>query len=127
MTAEALACRQFLGMPADDAVAEEAASYLLGELPGVGRSNLYYWYYGTLGMYYLQGESWERWNAALQKALLGRQRKGGLLGGSWDPDTVWGGYGGRVYSTAVASLCLEVYYRYLPLYLEAARPRRPPR
>jgi hypothetical protein len=125
MTAEALACRQFLGLAADDAVAEEAGSYLLGELPGEGRTNLYYWYYGTLGMYYLQGESWERWNAALQRTLLGRQRKGGPLGGSWDPDTVWGGYGGRVYSTTVASLCLEVYYRYLPLYLEATRPRRP--
>ena len=37
------------------------------------------------------------------------------LAGSWDPDTVWGGYGGRVYTTAMAALCLEVYYRYLPL------------
>ena len=27
-----------------------------------------------------------------------------------------GPYGGRVYSTAMAALCLEVYARYLPLY-----------
>jgi hypothetical protein len=35
--------------------------------------------------------------------------------GSWDPDNEWGGYGGRVYSTALAAMCLEVYYRYLPV------------
>ena len=44
-----------------------------------------------------------------------RQRTDGHLAGSWDADTVWGGYGGRIYSTAMATLCLEVYYRYLPL------------
>ncbi len=118
MTAEALASRQFLGMSPDDPAAGEAGNYLLGELPGQQSANLYYWYYGTLGMYYLQGTYWERWNQALQKTLLARQRKRGPLAGSWDPDTVWGGYGGRVYSTALATLCLEVYYRFLPLYLD---------
>ena len=40
----------------------------------------------------------------------------GQAAGTWDPDPQWGGYGGRVYSTATAALCLEVYYRYLPIY-----------
>ena len=35
------------------------------------------------------------------------------------PNTVWGGCGGRIYTTAMATLCLEVYYRYLPLYERA--------
>jgi hypothetical protein len=127
MTAEALACRQFLGVPAANPAAREAGNYLLAELPGSRSPNFYYWYYGTLGMDYLQGTYWERWNRALQRTLLARQRKGGHLAGSWDPDTVWGGYGGRVYTTALATLCLEVYYRYLPLYLEASTPRPPGR
>jgi hypothetical protein len=93
---------------------------LLEELPGQEETNLYYWYYGTLAMYQLQGDHWELWNKALQKSLLRTQRSDGDLAGSWDPDPVWGAYGGRVYATAMSALCLEVYYRYLPLYLETA-------
>jgi hypothetical protein len=32
--------------------------------------------------------------------------------GSWDPVGAWGRDGGRVYSTALCALILEVYYRY---------------
>ena len=116
MTAEALVCRQFLGMPLESPTGEEAGDYLLGELPGQGRDNLYYWYYGTMAMYHLQGDHWRQWNEALQRTLIARQRRSGTLAGSWDPTTVWGGYGGRIYTTAMATLCLEVYYRFLPLY-----------
>jgi len=58
----------------------------------------------------------------LQAALLPLQhRSGGPLDGSWDPDPVWGGHGGRVYATALAALTLEVYYRYLPMHGRATR------
>jgi hypothetical protein len=116
MTAEALVSRQFLGLSKDHPAAKEAADYLLRELPGKEQINLYYWYYGTLGMYQIQGDHWRRWNAALQDTLVSRQVATGNLAGSWEPDCIWAGYGGRVYSTAMATLCLEVYYRYLPLY-----------
>ena len=115
MTAEALACRQFAGTSRDSA-ANEASNYLLGELPNRERVNLYYWYYGTLAMYQLGGERWQQWNKALQAALLDDQIGEGDLAGSWDPKCIWGGYGGRVYSTAMSALCLEIYYRFLPLY-----------
>jgi hypothetical protein len=50
------------------------------------------------------------------------QRGGdGPHAGSWDPDPVWGGHGGRVYATAVAALTLEVYYRYLPIHQRGGR------
>ncbi len=116
MTAEALVCWQFLGIPREHPAGNEAGDYLLGELPGQGKPNYYYWYYATLGTYQLQGEHWQRWNEALRKTLVSSQGQSGAEAGSWDPDSVWGGYGGRIYSTALATLCLEVYYRFLPLY-----------
>ncbi|MHB8901593.1 MAG: prenyltransferase/squalene oxidase repeat-containing protein [Thermoguttaceae bacterium] len=120
MTAEALACRYYLGIPPGPSIVAEATEYLMAEVPGEGKANFYYWYYATLGLYQAQGPAWERWNAALQQELLARQQQTGPLAGSWDPNTVWGGYGGRVYTTAVATLCLEIYYRFMPLYVEAA-------
>ncbi len=124
MTAEAMTCRQFLGMPPASATGLEAGDYILGHLPGEGKANFYYWYYATIGMYQLQGTHWDRWNKALRETLVESQRGSGPLGGSWDPNTVWGGYGGRVYTTALGTLCLEVYYRFLPMYVEAAAIQR---
>ncbi len=124
MTAEALTCRQFLGMPPASATGLEAGDYILGQLPGEGQANFYYWYYATIGMYQLQGTHWDRWNKALRATLVQSQRSSGPLAGSWDPNTVWGGYGGRVYTTALGTLCLEVYYRFLPMYVEAAAMQR---
>ena len=121
MTAEALVCRQFLGMTRTNPAGHEAAEFLIQQAPGHGRPNFYYWYYGTLGLFQQQGDYWSKWNELLQKELVETQRTTGALSGSWDPSTVWGGYGGRVYCTALAALCLEVYYRYLPLYAETAR------
>ncbi len=115
MTAEALVCRYFLDLAPSDELVREATDFLAGELPQAGQPNLYYWYYGTLAQFQVQGPSWQAWNAAMQRQLLRLQRTDRHLAGSWDPDTVWGAYGGRVYSTAMATLCLEVYYRYLPL------------
>lgn len=116
MTAEALACRIFLGAENSDAAQQEAADFLMEELPSRDSVNLYYWYYGTVALFQRQGSDWDRWNAAMQRELLDRQRHDGRMVGSWDPDNLWGNYGGRVYSTAMGTLCLEIYYRYLPLY-----------
>ena len=72
-------------------------------------------------MYQLQDDHWQRWNDALRAALLSRQvHQEGPLAGSWDTSDLWGSYGGRVYTTALATLTLEVYYRFLPLYVDVA-------
>ena len=116
MTAEALVCRLFLEGPKDHRAIDGAASYVAREGIGSGQLNLYYCYYGTLGLYQMQDERWSSWNRELKAKILPRQRTDGPLSGSWDPDTVWGRNGGRVYTTALATLCLETYYRYLPFY-----------
>ncbi len=78
--------------------------------------SIYYWYYATIAMFQVGGKAWETWNSALTKTLLVHQRRGGCLEGSWDPpDNFWGQVGGRLYSTTLNILNLEIYYRYLPL------------
>jgi hypothetical protein len=116
MTAEGLVCRYFLDAENTPAALEEGTAYVIEERPSQKTPNYYYWYYGTLAMFQRQGTDWQRWNTALQAELLARQQWNGALAGSYDPDDLWGGYGGRVYSTALATLCLEVYYRYLPIH-----------
>ena len=121
MTAEALFCHQLIGGAARATATKEAADYLLRLPPGGQRPNLYYWYYATLAMNEVGGDAWTRWNTSLKRALLPRQRRGGPLAGSWDATTRWGAHGGRVYSTALAALSLEVYYRYSPLRTAAKK------
>ena len=132
MTAEALACRLFLGMPADHPCVGEAVELLARSLPETRSPNAYAWYYATLASFHAGGPQWEAWNRQLQAALLPLQRRESSgLDGSWDPDPVWGGHGGRVYSTAMAAMTLEVYYRYLPMHRQnlpiAGVPSQPPR
>jgi hypothetical protein len=118
MTAEALFCRVLLD-DSQPAQAREALRFVAQEPPGVGPDNHYYWYYGTLAQFQMQSDSWRIWNESLQRQLLARQHGAGPLRGSWDPDAIWGTHGGRVFSTALSALSLEVYYRYLPLYQTA--------
>jgi len=123
MTAEAMFCKQMLGMRRDNAASREAAAYLLARLPARESFNEYYWYYGTLAMYQFGGEAWNSWNGAIRDLLISEQRTDGDFAGSWDPIGPWAQYGGRIYSTALSTLCLEVYYRFLPLYQIGATPK----
>ncbi len=116
MTAESLFCKQILGIKRTNRAAVEAVEFLQKNLPQRSRQDLYYWYYGTLAMYHHGGDPWRRWNQALRDNLVADQRTDGDFAGSWNPRAPWGDYGGRVFSTAVSTLCLEVYYRFLPLY-----------
>jgi hypothetical protein len=120
MTAEGLTCGVFLKSGPAAPSRREAFRYLAGRLPADGQADFYYWYYGTLALSQSENDVWPHWNEALKRQLLRRQTSDGELAGSWSAETRWGGYGGRVYSTAMACLCLEVYYRYLPVYVENA-------
>jgi hypothetical protein len=117
MTAEAWACRQFLEVGGPGPASEEAAAYLLENGSDRGKYNIYYLYYGTLAMYQHGGNAWSSWNARVRDDVVARQRDKGHMAGSWDPDdSPYGTKGGRIYGTALATLTLEVYYRFLRLY-----------
>lgn len=116
MTAEALFCKQMYGLRRSSPASQEAVRYLQANLPQLSQPDEYYWYYGTLAMYQAGGEPWTQWNTALRDNLIRLQRQGGETAGSWDPVGPWGNVGGRIYSTALSTMCLEVYYRFLPLY-----------
>ncbi|MBL7134262.1 MAG: PD40 domain-containing protein, partial [Phycisphaerae bacterium] len=126
MTAEAMFARQLLGAKPSDPRQQESAAFLVSQA-GVGKkgrktnlpgpksgSNFYHWYYGALAMYQHQGADWQTWNEALRPLLLARQTTEGDQAGSW-PGGQWKRAGPLV-STAMATLALEVYYRYLPMY-----------
>lgn len=123
MTAEAWACRQFLEVGGPGLASDEAAAYLLENATDRGEYNIYYLYYGTLAMYQHGGEAWSTWNARVRDDVVRRQRTKGHMAGSWDPDdSPYGTKGGRIYGTALATLTLEVYYRFLRLYDPATPP-----
>lgn len=92
----------------------ETAEYLNTRLPG--DPDFYYWYYGTLCLFQHQGPIWDTWNVRLKQRLMTSQVAGGEQAGSWEPQGPNGNRMGRVVTTAMATLSLEVYYRYLPLY-----------
>ncbi len=118
MTAVGLLCRFFLKQEPDtEERMTKHADLMLKTLPvwddENGYSNdLYYWYYGSYAMYQMGGKHWKGWNKAMKDAVLSSQETTGSSKGSWDPNGPWGMVGGRVYSTALCVLCLEVYFRY---------------
>lgn len=124
MTAEGMFVRQLIGHGPDEPPMRASAEFVLEHLPDWDADpNTYFWYYASLALFQHGGPAWETWNEALTRELLEHQRRDGGADGSWDPEGEWAELGGRVYQTALCTLMLEVYYRYLPLYsAEAVRP-----
>ncbi|MEN8150080.1 MAG: prenyltransferase/squalene oxidase repeat-containing protein [Planctomycetota bacterium] len=89
-----------------------------------GAIDMYYWYYGTLAMFQVGGEPWKKWLKAMEPAIAESQRPDGCAKGSWDPVGPWGGEGGRVYSTALMVMCMEVFYRYDRVFGASSLKRR---
>jgi hypothetical protein len=127
MTAVAMLCRIFSGHTLqDDPLISKGAELLVRTPPKWetgGDIDYYYWYYGTLAMHQVGGPRWERWNEAMKSAIIDHQRnnKDEDEYGSWDPLDPWSSEGGRIYSTALNCLCMEVYYRYPRVFGTADR------
>jgi len=129
VSAIGMLCKQFLGGDYGQEIGD-CADFLLRDIK-VGKNakdvlvgDLYYTYYSVLAMFQMGGEYWVRWNKAFRDPLVKCQihtphfdKAGKFIRGSWDPaNHQWANRGGRVYSTAMAILSLEVYYRFLPVY-----------
>jgi hypothetical protein len=121
MTACALLLDAFDGADPRDADVLRRAGLLLAKKPkwdeSAGTIDFYYWYYGTYAAWQLEERAWPQWERALLDTVVAHQREGGDEAGSWDPQVdPWGREGGRVYSTALNAICLEVYFRQARLF-----------
>lgn len=72
------------------------------------------WYGGTLATFRAGGPEWKTWSDAMNAAVIDSQitEQGSHARGSWDPHGPWAREYGRIYSTSLLCLCLQVVYRY---------------
>lgn len=116
-TAIGLFSKMHLGLHRESPVLASGGDWLINH--GPSESDIYFNYYATQVMFHRQGDDWKTWNQKMRDYLIATQETGaGHLTGSWHFDDRHGAVGGRLYTTAMAVLTLEVYYRYLPLYDE---------
>jgi hypothetical protein len=131
MTAVGLLCRQYLGVTEKNPSLLSGIQFLKQPENAPGKTNnIYYEYYATQVMHHIGGETWNYWNvgpdgkggSGIRDILVKRQDQG--MGtqahqrGSWTPQNAqfYDAEGGRILSTSLALLTLEVYYRHMPLY-----------
>ena len=116
MVATGMFCRQLDMVPPSSPKMIESAELMKRYPIRDNNPDLYYIYYGTLALYQHQGPIWQQWNNDLKRILPDIQIKSGSLAGSWDLSRSNTKGGGRIASTTLAILSLEVYYRILPMY-----------
>lgn len=116
VTAIAVLCRMYLGWNRDTPQLQKCVRLL--DEKGPASDSLYYVYYATQVMRNWGGDEWTRWNEFTREELIRTQQTTGDAAGSWPPRnrSLEAKAGGRLFMTCLATLTLEVYYRYLPLY-----------
>ncbi|MDA0323767.1 MAG: terpene cyclase/mutase family protein [Verrucomicrobia bacterium] len=112
LTCAAMVIRQFSGMGVRAPLLVKGAELTRGAPPSwEEEKDFYYWYYATYAMHNMGGEYRIWWNRRMRDVLLDNQSRRGHQAGSWDPEGS-SFNAGRVYSTSLGALCMEVYYRY---------------
>ena len=100
--------------------------------PAPGKAALYYWYYLTQVHFYSGGDEWNEWNRIFAPELVRKQaviseEESGYTDhkdmpraiGYWPQYQGHGSTEGPIFGTCLATLQLEVYYRYLPNFITA--------
>jgi hypothetical protein len=113
-TAVGLLNQMYLQWPKDHPSLDFGANNLIDRR--VSKDDIYFNFYTTLLLHHLQHDGWEYWNEAVRERLIKTQAKRGHETGSWHFKHKHGDVGGRLYTTAMAVMTLEVYYRYSPLF-----------
>lgn len=122
VTAMALLSRMYLGWGRDDG--DMRAGIALID-KSTSTENYYTNYFATQVMKNWGGREWDRWNGRIRDQLIARQEKAeGPEKGSWAPvdRADYSKSGGRLLTTCLATLTLEVYYRNKPLLPDAVEP-----
>ncbi|MEQ1829507.1 MAG: hypothetical protein ABL921_26320, partial [Pirellula sp.] len=116
MTSIGTLIRMYRGISKSDPSIRRAIEYLAKH--GHSETDVYYNYYATQALFHYGGKPWEAWNSSMREYLIRSQIKYGHDAGSWWLGGAFNSEGGRLYTTAMSCLTLEVYYRYLPVYEE---------
>lgn len=120
VTSMAMLSRMYLGKTREDNDLRAGVALIDKRGP---YDNLYYNYFATQVMKNWGGVEWDRWNGRLRDDLIAWQGVEGDDKGSWAPRDRddYSRAGGRLLTTCLATLTLEVYYRYKPLLPEQSK------
>lgn len=118
-----LLSRMYLGWKKDNPALQRGCQQIAKQGPKPGR--WYYNYYANQVLFQFtsggKGDMWKKWNVELRDHLVGTQAKEGHATGSWHIKGDHGSErGGRLYCTSMATVMLEIYYRHMPIFKEAA-------
>lgn len=118
-TAVGLLCRMYTGWDKNHPGIKKGVGYL-AKL-GVKKPDLYHNYYAAQVLRHHGGKEWDEFNSELRDWLVETQDQSQGAKGSWfftgAPHMT---ESGRLCLTSFATMILEVYYRHMPLYAEAA-------
>lgn len=120
-----LLCRLLLGWRPDNPALHEGVLRLAKVGPG---KDLLGDYYATQVMHHVEGDVWRDWFDTVKPLLMKTQAKEGHEAGSWHEglggdDPLFVG-GGRLQTTALATMIYEVYYGWLSLYRDSSCPAK---
>lgn len=114
MTSVGLLGREYLGCKPDDPMISGGITYLMSHLPNNISPNVYYWYYGTQVVHNVGGVQWDQWHHRMRSILTETQvRDDSCADGSWASEKdAWGKTGGRIMTTCLSCVILEMCYGY---------------
>lgn len=120
MTGVAVLCLQMLGFSKDAAVRKGVTALKGSTCVWQDPPNwpMYSWYYTTQAKFHEGGNDWSAWNNMVAPELAKNQNEDGSWTAAVNPKSGKSEESSRgpVYSTTLAALTLQVYYRFLPTY-----------